>query len=368
MCTSIRDCMGNTSVHHNIYATSRNRHPTLGGGSAKSNPDALIDFRNCVDYNWTGPTNFGGMKINVIANYYRPGPLSNPANLPMQMKDSNLDQARGFMAGNVFQDMPAVLSQDNFAAVLYTNSDPYVSTSRQHWQAAQEFPVGDCGIPTQTAQDAYETCLRYSGCSLMRDLPDERLIADIRARQGQLIDSQKDVGGWDPYAEEHRPANWDTDGDGIPDAWEASHGLDPHNPSDGELHYKSGYTNLEEYLNSLVPLPPLATKGDAGPVGLDAAERDVAAFKARLPKLAGNQLIAAFIPSAKVKQYGGYNYHYNYMVNNAIQVELASRDDDIIEVLQAHAHDATRIWEAVNGPGLTVGAILCAPELRKRHR
>ena len=41
MRTSIRDCMGNTSVHHNIYATSRNRHPTLGGGSGHTNPAAL---------------------------------------------------------------------------------------------------------------------------------------------------------------------------------------------------------------------------------------------------------------------------------------------------------------------------------------
>ena len=158
------------------------------------------------------------MKINVIANFYRPGPLSDESHLPMQMKDGDIDKARGFMAGNIFENMPAVLNQDNFAAVLYTNRDPYASTTRQQWQAAQEFPVGEFAIPTQPAQEAYETCLRYSGCSLMRDLPDERLIGDIRARQGHLIDSQKDVGGWDPYPEEHRPANWDTDGDGIPDA------------------------------------------------------------------------------------------------------------------------------------------------------
>jgi hypothetical protein len=260
MCTSIRDCKGNTSVHHNIYATSRNRHPTLGGGSAKSNPEALIDFRNCVNYNWSGPTNLGGMKINVIGNYYRPGPLSDEARLPMQMKDSNLDKAHGYMAGNVFENMPAILNKDNFAAILYTNSGSYASTTRPQWEAAREFPAGEFGFPTQTAEEAYETCLRYSGCSLVRDVNDERLLRDIRARKGRLIDSQKDVGGWDPYPEQHRPANWDTDGDGMPDAWELSHGLDPRNPADGNgIQNKSGYTNLEEYLNILVPPAPLGT-------------------------------------------------------------------------------------------------------------
>ncbi len=128
----------------------------------------------------------------------------------------------------------------------------------------------------------------------------------------------------------------------------------------------TGYTNLEEYLNSLVPPPPTITKGEADPNGLDAAKRDIAAFKARLPKLTANELIAAFIPSARTKQYGGYDYYYNYMVKDAIQVELASRGDDIIEVLKAHSHDTTRIWEAVNGRGLTVGAI-CRAELLRRH-
>ena len=48
----------------------------------------------------------------------------------------------------------------------------------------------------------------------------------------------------------------DTDGDGIPDYWELARGLDPADPSDGPaitLSPTTGYTNLEIYLNSLVP-------------------------------------------------------------------------------------------------------------------
>jgi pectate lyase len=259
MCTSIRDCKGNTSVHHNIYATSRHRHPTLGSGSAKTNPEVLLDFRNCVNYNWSGPTNIGGMRINIVGNYYRPGPLTDIKAQPMQMKDGALDKARGFTSGNYFEGFAKAFNSDNFATVLYTNEGSYASTTRERWAVREEFPTGDFGIPTQTAEVAYEACLRYSGASLARDTVDERLIGDIRARKGKLIDSQKEVGGWDPYPEQRRPANWDTDGDGMPDAWEVKHGLDPRNPADGNAVGAGGYTNLERYLNSLIPAGPAKT-------------------------------------------------------------------------------------------------------------
>jgi hypothetical protein len=260
MCTSIRDCSGTTSVHHNIYATSRHRHPTLGGGTgSKNRPDVLLDFRNCVDYNWSGPTNIGGMKINIVGNYYRPGPLTDKAAKPFQIKDGKVDGARGFMSGNYFEGLAKVFNADNFAAMLYTNEGNYASTTREKWAVREEFPTGEFAIPTQSAEEAYEACRRYSGASLVRDTVDERLIRDIGARKGKLIDSQKEVGGWDAYPEQRRPVNWDTDADGMPDEWEVKHGLDARNPADGNVVGADGYTNLERYLNSLVPARPART-------------------------------------------------------------------------------------------------------------
>jgi hypothetical protein len=50
----------------------------------------------------------------------------------------------------------------------------------------------------------------------------------------------------------------DTDGDGMPDAWESARGLDPADPADGNRTSLSrvetgveGYTNLESYLHWL---------------------------------------------------------------------------------------------------------------------
>ena len=254
MATSLRDCFGNTTAHHNIYSTSRNRHPTLGSGVKKGGANWIVDFRNCVNYNWRGETNLGGLKMNVVGNYYRPGPCTQRTTRPFQMKDHDTTLARGFAVGNVFDEMPDNFNQDNYTAITYTNRGGYMSTTRQQWESPQEFDCGEFAIAPQDAQAAYESCLRYSGCSLVRDTVDTRVVRNIRERKGTIIDSQNDVGGWDLYKSEHRPADWDEDRDGIADIWEREHGLNPQDPNDRNLvPDANGYTNLELYLNSLCP-------------------------------------------------------------------------------------------------------------------
>ena len=53
----------------------------------------------------------------------------------------------------------------------------------------------------------------------------------------------------------NRPANWDTDGDGMPDYWEIEHGLDPNVPNNNGDFDNDGYTDLEEYLNEIAAWP-----------------------------------------------------------------------------------------------------------------
>ena len=49
----------------------------------------------------------------------------------------------------------------------------------------------------------------------------------------------------------------DTDGDGMRDAWEIAHGLDPHDPADAQLDSDGdGMTNLEEFLAGTDPNDP----------------------------------------------------------------------------------------------------------------
>ena len=51
--------------------------------------------------------------------------------------------------------------------------------------------------------------------------------------------------------EEYRPANYDTDQDGMPDWWEKERGLDVNTPDNNKDEDRDGYTALEDYLNWL---------------------------------------------------------------------------------------------------------------------
>ena len=51
----------------------------------------------------------------------------------------------------------------------------------------------------ETAKEAYVSCLKKSGCSLVRDAIDKRIIKSIINKIGKVIDSQNDVGGFDLY-------------------------------------------------------------------------------------------------------------------------------------------------------------------------
>ncbi len=84
-----------------------------------------------------------------------------------------------------------------------------------------------------------------------RDAVDTRLINEYKAGTGIIPTSETQVGGFptiDPGS-----ACADSDHDGIPDAWEIAHGLNPKNPSDGRKLNPDGYTNLEHFLNGGSP-------------------------------------------------------------------------------------------------------------------
>jgi hypothetical protein len=118
-------------------------------------------------------------------------------------------------------------------------------------------------VQTQSAEEAFELVLKHAGASLSRDSIDSRIANEIRtgtARFGRsyggggkgIIDSPADVGGWPEL--KSKPAPLDTDGDGMPDDWERSKGLNPKSAADGRLDPDGdGYTNVEDYLNSLAP-------------------------------------------------------------------------------------------------------------------
>jgi len=253
MCASYRDLSGNISLHHNLFSTCRDRHPTLG--SAQKPPQHIVDFRNNIIYNWSagGTANFADHFINSVNNLWRPGPMTDPRRLPIAMKGGLPDLARGHMSGNVFEDRDD-LTRENYAALdfkrwLHDGTGYKYRGTAESWKAAPP-ELGAATPATQSATEAAERVLAHAGASLRRDAVDERVTNDVRQRRGKLLDSQREVGGWP--ALRNAPSPVDMDRDGMADAWEKSRGLNPTDAADrnGDRD-KDGYTNLEEYLNDL---------------------------------------------------------------------------------------------------------------------
>jgi pectate lyase len=249
MLASFRDLTGGITLHHNLLASSRERHPTLGG-SPRTDPNVVADFRNNVIYNLEGATNLCNCKINVINNYYRPGPNTPAGRLPLAIKTENRGALKVYLAGNLFEGTDK-FDHDNLLAVDFVRwaKGNYLTTTPAEVRHDSEFHLDKTPF-TQSARDAYETVLAKSGASLVRDAADTRVVKGVRERTNHMIDSQDEVGGWPEL--KSKPAPGDRDRDGMPDQWEKDHGLNPDDASDGNRDRDNdGYTNLEEYLNGL---------------------------------------------------------------------------------------------------------------------
>jgi len=107
---------------------------------------------------------------------------------------------------------------------------------------------GAIELPVEAVKD---TVLAYVG-AFPRDVHTQRIIDDVRNNSGSIIDSPEDVGGYPTMAQGTPPQ--DSDDDGMPDSWETANGLNPNDSSDATGDFDSdGYTNIEEYINSLLP-------------------------------------------------------------------------------------------------------------------
>ena len=102
------------------------------------------------------------------------------------------------------------------------------------------------------ANEIYEILLQNCGAITPNlDVVDQRVIDDIRENSGSHYYRSTQL-DWPVIANGNYPQ--DADRDGMPNYWEDQNGLDANNPDDANLDVNSnGYTNIEEYLNSLIP-------------------------------------------------------------------------------------------------------------------
>jgi hypothetical protein len=236
------------SLHHNLWAHHRARLPRPGNYAMPEDDPVglLLDLRNNVIHNWgvgagtdagAAPILAAGYNIdpvaisryNVVGNAYLRGADSRAA---LAFFDG-AGGSQAFFAGN---SMDGLVPTDPWS--LVGGSD------RAGYRLPAPLPVAP--VATDSAAVALARVLAAAGASRRRDAVDHRIVAQLCAGTGAIIDSQEDVGGW-PAIPAAR-AQPDRDGDGIPDAWERRHGLDPDDPADGARTSRDGYTWLERWL------------------------------------------------------------------------------------------------------------------------
>ena len=268
-----------------------------------------VDFRNCVVFNcgngcYGGP---GGGQINMVNNYFKTGPAKKTSNITtasVANSTSSSDNqkywtmfSRYYIKGNQLDNTAnadwSKVNYDNGTYLIngerhtpdpnhyYGDGVTYVKNSSGtdcvSMVLTEPAPTGE--VTTHTAENAYNKVLQFAGASLYQDDVDARYFNETKegtctykgsatsyVKDGKTysctpiwgrIDLVSDVNG---YTEENfgtgsRDAGFDSDNDGMADAWETANGLNPSDASDAKtytLDSKGWYTNLEVYCNALV--------------------------------------------------------------------------------------------------------------------
>ncbi|MDV3455719.1 pectate lyase [Sphingomonas sp. HF-S4] len=225
------------SFHHNLWASHSARMPRPGNysGPEVDPVGAFFDFRSNVFYNWgRGHAGYNAdkaalVRYNFVDNAYVAGPQSQK---PIAFDESDT-LAKAWFTGN---SMNGTIPADPWSLVTGVQPEGYRLAG----------PVDVAPVDPDTAASAYRRVLNGAGASKVRDAVDARIVAGVRDRTGRQIDSQRDVGGWPEL--KSLPAPADRDEDGMPDAWERRHGLDPRKPDGNADRNGDGFTNIEEWL------------------------------------------------------------------------------------------------------------------------
>ena len=252
------------SFHHNLFAHCKNRTPRFNG-SRYTHPAGFenCDFSNNVIYDWGENNVYAGEggNYNIVNNYYKPGPSTSPKVRAQVLNPYKIDKDPGrlpygkfYLTGN-YVDGSAAVTAHNWKGVVMNGG-----TAADTALSKVETPFALGPVVVQAAPVAYEAVLLGAGAIRpQRDTLDQRIVREVRTRTGTLVDVQGHHYHGTPYKDTKRawpalkslPAPVDTDHDGMPDAWEKAHGLNPQNPADRAKRGLDGYTALENYLNSL---------------------------------------------------------------------------------------------------------------------
>ena len=254
------------SWHHNMLLNCEGRNWSMGGGmDGQNRPIGGLDLFNNVCYNWHNRTTDGNCHaVNFVNNYYKMGADTRKTILFTQdfedaIAPDGIDQA--YISGNIRENKNHTLTTD---AVNNTyNATGNIPTTYQY---RLDEPLFESYATIHTAEDAMKIVTSYAGATM--PMRDEQHVRNVRETidgtwtykgsksgiKGE-IDTEADITehadgkGWEAYPEETRPADWDTDQDGMPDWWEKCVDSNPAVANQNDDPDHDGYTLLEDYLD-----------------------------------------------------------------------------------------------------------------------
>ena len=267
----------NSMFCRNLFASNISRNSSVG-------MDGDFNFVNNVVFNWWNRSVDGGdhnSLYNMINNYFKPGPitpLGKPISYRILKPEAGRDKSRplsfgkAYVNGNIIHGN-AQVTKDNWDGGVQLANE--VDAEKFLPQIRVDEPFKMSPVTIMDTQKAYNFVLDNVGATFpKRDAVDTRVIKTVRTgkaiyvkdapefvspyvkrrlpadsyKQGIITDIRQ-VGGLPEYKGE---AYLDSDGDGMPDAWEIANGLNPNDPTDAVKDCNGdGYTNIEKYINGI---------------------------------------------------------------------------------------------------------------------
>ncbi|HEV7314341.1 pectate lyase [Sphingopyxis sp.] len=172
------------SFRHNLWAHHVQRMPRPGNYTpVADDPEGpLIEFRSNIFYNWGGTASGYNADTDSAATYafidncYIAGPDTQGAFI---FREEN-PNAKSWFSGN---SLNGVIPADQWSLVKGLHN-PLAKPPEVAPVASDPAPSGCAAV------------LAHSGASQPRDAVDARVVADVAARRGRIIDTEAAVGGW----------------------------------------------------------------------------------------------------------------------------------------------------------------------------
>lgn len=229
---AITDGTRNWTISHCLWTNNKSRNPKM---------KCYLQYYNNVVYNY-GIGIVGGHSAadnyqDVMNNYFITGPSSGSSN---KYFDQWTETDHLYSTGNYTDDN----RDGKLNGRLITDYNG--ATPMQQPNLKCQAPMN-----LEPAEDAFYAVMEHAGASRVRDSHDLRIIEQLASlgTKGAFIANEQDVGGIGTLAGADSPA--DSDGDGMPDEWEKANGTDPDKADANGDADGNGYTNIEDYVNSL---------------------------------------------------------------------------------------------------------------------